>query len=130
MYGDALRVHAAHDVADGAVLAGGVQRLEHDDDAVRVLSGQPLLILAQQLDAVRQKFGALFLVQEPGLVAGVEMLLERHLSSRRDAQWFDEFGDALWPSDRPCRDPFLLEDPGVLHCVCPSVYFGPQPRWG
>ena len=57
VHGDALRVHAAHDVADGAVLAGGVERLQHDDDAVGVLRRQPLLVLAQQLDALRQELG-------------------------------------------------------------------------
>ena len=107
VHGDALRVHAAHDVADGAVLAGGVERLQHDEDAVRVLRRQPLLVLAQQLDAVRQELDALLLVQEPGLVAGVEVLRQRHPPARRDAQRLDELGDAL------CSQ--------VCHVVTPSA---------
>ena len=50
---DALRIDPAHDVPDGAVLAGRVHRLEHDDDPVRVLGGQTHLVLGEQLDALR-----------------------------------------------------------------------------
>ena len=49
MHGDALRVHAAHHLPDRPVLAGGVQRLEHDQHAVSVLSREPLLVFGQQL---------------------------------------------------------------------------------
>jgi hypothetical protein len=41
----ALRIDAAHHVADGPVLSRGIERLENDHDAVRGLSRQPLLIL-------------------------------------------------------------------------------------
>ena len=46
---DALGVDPAHDVADRPVLAGGVHRLEHDDDAVGVLRREPHLVLGQLL---------------------------------------------------------------------------------
>ena len=49
---DALRVDAAHDVADRAVLAGRVHRLEDHHHAVGVLGGQAHLVLGQILDAL------------------------------------------------------------------------------
>ena len=50
----ALRVDAAHDVADGAVLAGRVHGLEADQQRIGVLRRQPLLVLGQQLHASGQ----------------------------------------------------------------------------
>ena len=44
---DALRVHAAHHVADRPVFATGVQRLQHDQHPVGVLCGQSGLVLGQ-----------------------------------------------------------------------------------
>ena len=41
-----------------------------------------LLVLAQQLDALRQQLDALLLVQEVRLVAGVEVLGQRHPAAR------------------------------------------------
>jgi hypothetical protein len=42
-------------VADRAVLAGRVHRLEDDDDSVRVLGGEAHLGLRQELDALGEE---------------------------------------------------------------------------
>src|SRR5207248_8093057 len=47
---DALRVHAAHHVADGAVLSGGVHRLQDDEYAMGALRRQPRLVIGEQRD--------------------------------------------------------------------------------
>ena len=56
----ALRVDAGHDVLDGAVLPGGIRRLQHDQHRMRVGRIEPLLrvreigdVLAQELRGVR-----------------------------------------------------------------------------
>ena len=90
-----LGVHAAHDVADGAVLAGGIQGLEHDEDAVGVLGCEASLVLSQQLDASLEEFGAVPLLDEIRLVGGIEVLCQRHLGAGCDAQRLDELRDAL-----------------------------------
>ncbi len=48
----ALRVHARHDVADGAVLARRVHRLEHAQQRPAVLRVELVLLLGQPLHAV------------------------------------------------------------------------------
>ena len=42
---DGLRVDSAHDVFDGAVLAGGVEALQNDQEGVRLLRMQAILVL-------------------------------------------------------------------------------------
>src|SRR3954471_5195468 len=49
---DALRVDARHDVADGAVLSGGVHRLEDDEQRAAVAGPQQLLGLGELRDVV------------------------------------------------------------------------------
>src|SRR5260370_21626172 len=46
--GHALRVDTAHHVLDRAVLARGVESLEHDQQAECFLGGQPVLIVGQK----------------------------------------------------------------------------------
>ncbi len=91
---DALRVDPAHDVADGAVLAGGVEGLEHDQHAVGVLGGETSLILGHQLDAALEELEAVLLLHEVGLVAWVEVLGQRHFRAGGDAERLDELRDA------------------------------------
>ena len=50
----ALRVDAAHDVLDGAVLAGGIHGLEHQQQRVLVLGVEPLLHLGEVDHALAQ----------------------------------------------------------------------------
>ena len=50
----ALRIDAAHDVLDGAVLAGGVHRLEDQQHRPAVLRVEPLLELGHPLAALLQ----------------------------------------------------------------------------
>ena len=44
---DALRVHAAHDVPNRAVLPGSVKRLDADEHAPRVLGSETGLVLGE-----------------------------------------------------------------------------------
>ena len=61
----ALGVHAAHDVADRAVLAGGVDRLDDHQQAWVSCAASRVLVLAEQLDpAPRTLVGVVLL--EPG----------------------------------------------------------------
>ena len=57
----ALRVHAGHDVADGAVLAGGVHRLEDDEHRVGVAGVEQFLGLGELLAAFLEDFRGTFL---------------------------------------------------------------------
>ena len=50
----ALRVEGAHDVSDGAVLAGRVDALEDDQDRVIAVRPEPLLEVGQAVDAPGQ----------------------------------------------------------------------------
>jgi hypothetical protein len=92
---DALRIDAAHHVADGAVLPRGIERLEHHDDAVRGLGGQPLLVLRQQRDAVLQQPEAVLLLLDTGLEGGIEILGQPHVRARAHAEGLDEPCDPL-----------------------------------
>ena len=47
----ALRVHALEDVLDGAVLATGVDRLQHDEEGLVALGVEPALELGQPVPA-------------------------------------------------------------------------------
>ena len=58
----ALRVDAGHHVPDRAVLAGGVHRLEDQQQRVGVLRVELVLVLGEELDAVVEKGNGLFLV--------------------------------------------------------------------
>ena len=46
----ALRIHAGKDVADGAVLAAGIQSLKHHQQSVALVGVQHVLQLAQFFD--------------------------------------------------------------------------------
>ena len=52
----ALRVDAGHDVLDGAVLAGRVHRLEHQQHRPAVLRIEHVLQLGERFDAGLQRF--------------------------------------------------------------------------
>ena len=89
----ALRVDAAHHVADGAVLARGVDGLEHDQQAVHVLGRQPLLVLREQLHALLEGGLRLLLAHELGRVPGVEVGVEADLAAGLDPQRVDQAPD-------------------------------------
>src|SRR3954468_11089155 len=91
----ALRIDAAHDVADRAVLAGGVERLEHDHHAVRRLSGQALLKFCEERDAVVQQPDAVLLLLDARLERGVEVLRQGHAGPGGHAERRDEARDPL-----------------------------------
>jgi hypothetical protein len=60
-------VDTAHHVPDGAVLAGRVESLQDEEHAVRVLRGEPVLILGEEIHAVSQQVGGLL----TGYLAGI-----------------------------------------------------------
>ena len=91
---DTLRVHAAHDVPDGAVLAGRVHRLEHHEDAVGVLCRESGLILGEQLDTLGQE-GLRFRLGLASVARRVEVSWQPHAPSRLDPELLDEVGDAI-----------------------------------
>ena len=75
----ALRVHPAHHVADGPVLAGGVERLDDHQQAIRVLGGQARLVFTEEFDAFLQQALALVLLDGGRAIRRVEVLSEDYL---------------------------------------------------
>src|ERR1700730_11063056 len=74
---------------DGAVLTRGVQTLEHQEHAVRVLGGEPVLVFGQKLRTLGEQGVAL----RPGYLAGVARIgvtTQPDSASRRHLQRFDE----------------------------------------
>ena len=71
MHVAALRIDAGHHVLDDAVLAGGVQSLEDDEDRVSVLGIEPFLQGPQPLGTFGEHRLCLSLV-EPALIVGVD----------------------------------------------------------
>jgi hypothetical protein len=90
MHVAALRVQPGHDVLDRPVLPGGIHGLKNDQQRVRVLRIQLVLVLRQHLDAVLQEFGGVLLLNELGRVARVVILLERDPLALRDDEALDE----------------------------------------
>jgi len=89
----AAGIDAAHDMADGAVLAPGIQSLQADQHAPGVLGGQPGLILLQHGHAGLAQLGPVLLLQETRLIAWVEIPREPDLGTGLDPQRLDELGD-------------------------------------
>ena len=93
VYGHTLRVHTAHHVFDGAVLAAGIDTLDDDEQPVRILGGQSRLEIGEELDAAPQKLLALLLPNEIGGGRRVEVPSEVHLPARLDAQTLRKLAD-------------------------------------
>ena len=88
--GDALRVHAAHDVLDRPVLAGRVHGLQYDQQRVAVLGRQACLVFGQQLDALGEILLSVRLLDEMCLVPGVEVAGQRDRGTGRHAERRDQ----------------------------------------
>ena len=93
-----LRVHPRHDVADGAILAGGVHRLEQQQQGVAVLGVELVLLLGQPLDPLLQQFPGHRLLVGPkaSRVARVDVLQAKFLplgDAIRLDELFDLFQD-------------------------------------
>src|SRR3954464_3986939 len=73
MHDDALRVDAAHDVPDGAVLAAGIECLKRNQQAVCVLRRESRLIVLEHFDALMEKGLAVPFREEVAGVARVEV---------------------------------------------------------
>ncbi len=91
---DALWVDPAHDVADGAVLAGRVHRLEDHHDAVGVLGGKTRLVVGEEPDAEAKDLLRLLDADLAG-TGRVEVVGQADASSRFDPEWLDEARDPL-----------------------------------
>jgi hypothetical protein len=76
---DPLRVDAAHHVTDRPVLARGVERLKHDDDAVRRLRRQLALVVGQDRDPVVEQSDPVLLLLDARLESGIEVLRQLHV---------------------------------------------------
>ena len=79
----ALRVDAGHDVLDRAVLAGGVERLEDEQQRPAVLGVHPLLELGEPFDAAFQQIAGLFLHVEAEVSPGSMSFMRKRLSVMR-----------------------------------------------
>ena len=90
-----LGVHAAHDVANGAVFARCIHGLEHDDDAVGVLRGQPPLVLGEEVDSRSKSLLLLRLLDVGGDLRGVEVLRKVDRASGLHPERLDELPDSL-----------------------------------
>lgn len=73
----ALRIHAGHHVTDGAVLAGGVHRLEDQQERERVLRVQHALLFRQRPHALGEQVHGLLLILDAARPTRV-VVLEPH----------------------------------------------------
>src|SRR6516165_1237126 len=87
----ALRIYSRHDVFDGAVLAGRVHRLEHEQQRPAILGVEHVLLLREPLGAALQKVGRLALIQpQTTCVAWIEVF-ESETLAFSDTERIDVF---------------------------------------
>jgi hypothetical protein len=84
-------------VANHPVLAARIEGLEDDQHTVGVLGSQPCLVLAEELDALREELPAFFLGSDPRLGGGIETLRQDHPRTRLDPQPLHELSDSRFP---------------------------------
>src|SRR4029450_7048675 len=94
LYPHALRVEAAHHVADRPVLACRIERLKHNHDAVRVLSSEPRLVIHKELDPLVQQGDPVLLPLDPSFERGIEVLRQIHPRARADSEGFNKTRDS------------------------------------
>src|SRR5581483_12460458 len=88
----ALRVHARHYVLDHAVLAAGVEALQHDEDGPLMLGVEPVLELGEPLHPVgKQRLGLVLLDIEAAAIGGIEAV-ELEAAAARDAVALEDVG--------------------------------------
>ena len=95
VHDDTLWVDATHHVADRAVLARGVECLQHDQEAVGVLGCESVLVLGEELDPVPEVLLAILFPQPTCLEARVVITFEDHLRLGRDSHRFDQLCELL-----------------------------------
>ena len=95
VHDDALRVHAAHHVPDGAVLAAGVQGLQHQQDAVGVLGREARLVVVEHLHARREQALAVLLVEHVARVPGIEVAFQHDLGAGLNPERLDDLANAF-----------------------------------
>ena len=81
----ALRIEAPHDVADRAVLAGGVHPLEHQQQRAAILGVQAIAEIVERRDVFIEFALGVLLAFQPTGVVGVEVAKPEFLA-RRQAQ--------------------------------------------
>ena len=91
---DALGIHTAHHVTDRAVLPGGVDGLDDHQERLGVLSGQPRLVLAEQLDPPREQVRRV-LLPDAGGIGRVTVLGQPDPAPRLHSELRDEVPDAV-----------------------------------
>src|ERR1700736_1242520 len=114
---DPLRIDAAHHVLDGAVFARRIKALEHDEERVGILGGQPVLVFGEERDTLLEQLLRLvgIILIEVGREAGVEILGQGHLHPRLDAKLRGQLPKAF--ESRLGHAPYCVEagdDPGRL----------------
>ena len=90
-----LRIDARHDVLDGAVLAGRIHRLKHEQQRPAVLGVEHVLLFREPLDAAGEQLGRLALAQLE--TAGVSRInaLQTEALALGDAEWINVFLDTV-----------------------------------
>ncbi len=90
-----LRIDARHDVLDGAVLAGRIHRLKHQQQRPAVLGVEHVLLLGEPLGAALEQIRRVVLVEiEAAGVGGIEILQAKALALG-NAERVDVVLDAL-----------------------------------
>src|SRR5664279_6535455 len=95
MDGHALWVDSAHYVTDRAVLAGCIQRLEHNEHPVGVLGCETGLVVREELHSLAEQLGPVLLLLDPGLEGGIKVPLQRHLRAGIYPEGLDKRRDPL-----------------------------------
>jgi hypothetical protein len=99
------------DIADRAVLARGIHRLKDQQQCVRVLRVQHLLLLRQFGDTFLQQFGGLFLVLDRTCPVRV-VVLEIDLLAGGDPQLIHQLSDFFHRCLTSFDDPRLATPAG------------------
>ena len=89
----ALRIDAAHDVLDDAVLAGGIHGLKHQQHRPFVVGVEFFLQFREPLDALAEQRLGVLLVDRQAAAFGRVMIGQTELARFVDAKLFGEFGE-------------------------------------
>jgi hypothetical protein len=90
-----LRVDTTHHVADRPILARSVECLKHYQDAVRILSREPRLVIGKQLNAILQQCGSVLLLLDSRLESRIEVLCQLYARARAYAERLNKPRDSL-----------------------------------
>ena len=121
----ALRIDAGHHVLDHAVLSRRVERLQDDEDGVRVVGVEPLLQGRQSLHAFgEQRLGVGLVDVDPTRVVGLD-IGKPEIGAFANAIAFEDFGGEHRSTMRSARSnqaithpigAWLCRPPAPAHC--------------